>query len=366
MASVLAQTVSNDPVAEPAVGPSSAFEAYLRSDVQRPLFIVGDSLRVLRQLPSNSIDCAMTSPPYWGHREYNGGGIGLEPTVDEYIHSLLRIFVEVKRVLKSTGSFWLNLGDSYNRKALQGVPWRVAIAMMDQQGWFLRNDVIWHKMKGPDNAKDKLRNVHEHVFHFVTQPTGYYYNVDGVRAKPRAVKVENGSITSGTGVSGVRYRRQIELSTALNEKERAAAFAALDDAIAAMTRGDLPDFRMVIRNQQRTTHSASEKVSGRAKELQQRGFYVLRYHALGSKPSGVWDIVPEDTGGRTDHYAAYPADLCRIPITATCPPEGVVLDPFCGTGTTNTVAFELGRKSVGVDVSEAYVQAALDRSSMLL
>ena len=100
--------------------------------------------------------------------------------------------------------------------------------MTDTQGWILRNSIIWNKVKGgPDNAKDKLRNVHEHVFHFV-KSDHYYYDVDAIRSKPGQSRVVNGAIVSATGVSGVRYRRQVELSTALNASEKVAAFRALD------------------------------------------------------------------------------------------------------------------------------------------
>ena len=130
--------------------------------------------------------------------------------------------------------------------------------------------------------------------------------------------------------------------------------------------GSLSDFRMIIRGQQRATHSDSERVSGRARELAERGFYFLRYHPNGAKPGDVWDIIPEDTQNRRLHFAPYPEDLCKIPILATCPEDGVVLDPFCGTGTTNLVAFQLGRKSVGIDVSSAYLRHAKERCRFLL
>jgi len=102
-------------------------------------------------------------------------------------------------------------------------------------------------------------------------------------------------------------------------------------------------------------------VSGRARELQQRGFYFLRYHPGGAKPGDVWDIMPEDTHGRAAHFAPFPADLCRVPILATCPPNGVLLDPFCGTGTALLVAQELGRRSVGVDLAAGYLDGAAQR-----
>jgi site-specific DNA-methyltransferase (adenine-specific) len=278
------------------------------------------------------------------------------------VKRLLRVLDQVRRVLKPSGSLWLNVGDAYRAKGLQGIPWRVAIALVDEQGWTLRNSVIWHKVKGgPDNARDRLRNVHEHLFHLVKRPRGYHYDVDAVRAAPRKARVEGGAVVSATGVRGVRYRRQIELSTALDDDEKTAALEALDAMLADVGAGRLSDFRMVIRRQQRTTHSDAAAVSGRARELQQRGYYFLRYHPHGAKPPDVWDILPEDTQGRVGHFAPYPEDLCRIPLLTTCPAGGVVLDPFCGTGTTNLAARRLGHRSLGMDLSAEYLELAARR-----
>lgn len=303
----------------------------------------------------------MTSPPYWGHREYDVAGVGHEPDYAAYIRTLSAIFTEVKRVLKAEGSFWLNIGDSYDAKSLVGIPWRVALHLVDQDGWMLRNDVIWNKVKGsPDNSRDKLRNIHEHIFHFVKQKT-YYYDADAIRSKPQSAKIVNGTVVSATGVSGVRYQRQIELSTALNPAEKIEALRALNSVLSDIREKKLADFRMIIRGQQRTTHSNSTKVSGRAKEIRDKGFYFLKYHPNGSKPSDVWDILPEDTQSRGDHFAPYPTDLCRLPILATCPPGGTVLDPFCGTGTTLVVAATTGRKGIGIDISPTYAAMTNER-----
>ena len=309
----------------------------------------------------------MTSPPYWGKREYDNGGLGLESDYLDYVRALSDIFGELKRVLKPSGSFWLNIGDSYQNKGLVGIPWRVAFELTDRQGWILRNSVIWNKVKsGMDNTQDRLGSVHEHVFHFVKQARGYYYNADAIRSKPREARIVNGAVVSGTGVSGVRYRRQIELSTDLSDKEKLEAFKALDGVLADVASGKVSDFRMIIRAQQRATHSDSTRVSGRAKELRDKGFYLLRYHPNGSKPSDVWDIIPEDTQGRKAHFAPYPVDLCRIPIVATCPDGGIVIDPFCGTGTTLWAARNIGRMSVGIDISSRYLEYSRDRCESLL
>ncbi len=342
------------------------FINYTQENSLSPLFFEGDALTVLRDIPAESIHCVMTSPPYWGKREYDSGGIGLEQDYRDFVKHLAAISFEVRRVLKPEGSFWLNIGDSYENKGLVGVPWRLAFELTDRQGWLLRNSVIWNKVKsGMDNTKDRLGNVHENVFHFVKQAKGYYYNADAIRSKPRGAKVVKGAVISATGVSGVRYRRQIELSTDLTPSQKAAALQKLESMLADISIGKVSDFRMIIRAQQRATHSDSEKLSGRAKELREKGFYFLRYHPNGSKPTDVWDIIPEDTQKRASHFAPYPMDLCRIPILATCPEGGIVLDPFCGTGTTQLAAFSLGRKSVGIDISRHYLELAAERCADL-
>src|SRR6266567_2694181 len=312
-----------------AVAPSisDTFNSYMKEQEISPLFILGGALSILEQLPDEAIDFCMTSPPYWNKRQYSNGGIGLEKEYQEYISDLMAVFVQVKRILKPSGSFWLNIGDSYLNKTLVGIPWRIAIQLVDEQRWILRNSIIWNKVKGgPDNTEDRLRNVHENIFHFVKLPGGYYYDVNAIRSEPRKAKVVNGAIVSATGVSGVRYRRQVELSTSLTEAEKKAALRALGETLERVNQGEIADFRMIIRGQQRTTHSNSEHVSGRAKELKEKGFYFLKYHPNGSKPSDVWDILPEDTQKRLQHFAPYPEDLCKIPILATCPLDGIVLD----------------------------------------
>ena len=339
-------------------------DSYLQSSSLSPLVLLGDAAAVLVTFPDECVDMCMTSPPYWSQRQYSEEGIGLEASFEEYVEKLSQVFAQVHRVLKPSGSFWLNLGDTYVDKSLLGMPWRVAIHLIDKQGWIMRNDVIWYKVKGsPDNSKDKLRNIHEHVFHFVKQRRGYYYDANAIRSTPKTAKVKNGAIVSATGVTGVRYRRQIELSEDLSPTEKESAMAALDAMLGEVAGGKIADFRMVIRGRQRATHSDSSRVSGRARELQEKGFYFLKYHPDGAKPSDVWEILPEDTQKREGHFAPYPLDLCRIPIEATCPRDGVVLDPFCGTGTTLLVAGQTGRKSIGIDVAADYVDIARTRSA---
>jgi DNA modification methylase len=342
---------------------SQDIREYLDGNEQKePLLLVGDCVQVLSVIPDDTIDCIITSPPYWGHREYSGGGIGLESHYHKYIENMLNITGELQRVLKPSGSFWLNIGDTYRNKKLLGIPWRIALKMMDEQDWVLRNSVIWNKHKGGmDSSKDKLRNIHENIFHFVKDEKNYFYDTANIRSNARKTIVKNGAVISATGVSGVRYKRQIELSTALSHEEKKNAYEALHYVLERIKNNEIADFRMIIRGQQRTTHSGSEKVSGRAKELAQKGFYFLFYHPDGTLPGDVWEIIPEDTQKRKEHYAVYPEDLCKIPILATCPDDGIVLDPFCGSGTTSLVAFKHHRKSIGIDIAEEYIEFSRER-----
>jgi DNA modification methylase len=165
-------------------------------------FICGDASSVLKKFPNESINCVVTSPPYWSLREYdvkqNSNVIGNELDYHDYIKNITQIFDEVKRILTIDGSLWLNLGDKYSNKALMGIPWRVALSLMDN-GWILRNDVIWDQMKGTQSSKDRLRDVYEHIFHFVKNKR-YYYAHDEIRIQPlRKAKTYNGEIVSATG-----------------------------------------------------------------------------------------------------------------------------------------------------------------------
>jgi len=211
-------------------------------------------------------------------------------------------------------------------------------------------------------SKDRFGLVYEDFFFFVKSEK-YYFDANAIRKSPRSTIQRGSKVVSATGVSGIKYRKQIKSSQNLTEQEKATALEALDRVINRMQKGEISDFRMVIRNQQRTTHSDSAKVSGRAKELQEKGFYFLFYNPAGAMPGNVWEITPEDTQGRKSHYAPYPEELCYMPIKSSCPEDGIVLDPFSGTGTTVKVAYDLGVKSIGIDLSNEYNQLALSRIS---
>lgn len=334
--------------------------------VDRYSIFTGDSLEILKQIPDKSVDCIITSPPYWKQREYdvpenmNFIKIGQEDEYIEYIYNLKVIFEEAKRVLKDTGSLWLNLGDKYVNKNLIGLPWRVAITLIDN-GWILRNDVIWDKMKGTQSSKDRLRDIHEYIFHFVKNKK-YYYNDDEIRIKPeKNAEEKDGTMISATGVSGKKYFKQIKESTILTDEQKQNALNALNETILEMKNGEVVDFRMTINGNQRAFHSDSTKISGRAKELETKGYYILKMKAKGFLPSSIWRIVPEDKWRKDAHYAAFPEELLIIPIKATCPENGIVLDPFSGTGSTVVAALKHGKRGIGIDISEKYNNLALKR-----
>lgn len=342
---------------------------HLLEENQKYNLILGDCLSVLKSMESNSINCIITSPPYWGMRAYDNEEdeheIGNEKTFDQYLENLVTVFNEAKRVLTKDGSFWLNLGDKYIDKALLGMPWRVALALIDN-GWVLRNDVIWHQLKGTQSCKDRLRDSYEHFFHFVKSKK-YFYDADSILIKPSQKPIVTAQRTiSSTGVSGKKYRKMIRESMDLTEQEKVNAENALDEVLAEIREGLVNDFRMTIRGAQRAWHSDNVKISGRAKELINRGYYIMKIHAKGHLPNDVWDIVTEDTWRTDSHCAVYPEALLRIPILSTCPEGGIVLDPFNGTGTTVSAAIKLGRRGVGIDLSPQYIQTSRERLKQIL
>ncbi len=330
-------------------------------------FVVGDCIKVLSMLPDNSIDCVITSPPYWQQRiyeDYDGemtNIIGAEKTPEEYVANLMIVIREIKRILKPSGTFWLNIGDKFINKCLMGMPWRVAIAM-ENEGWILRSDIIWDQIKGTQSCKDRFRDIYEHVFQFVKSKK-YYFDADPIRIIPEieARETAEGTMVSATGVSGKKYFKQIELSTNLTVEEKQKALDALNETLEEMRRGEVVDFRMTIRGEQRSFHSENSKISGRAKELQAKGFYIMKMRKKGFIPSDIWRIVPEDKWRKDAHCAVFPEELLKTPILSTCPVNGIVLDPFSGTGSTVCAAVKLNRKGIGIDLSRQYTEVAKKR-----
>jgi DNA modification methylase len=306
----------------------------------------GDCRTVLKSLPSNSVHCCVSSPPYFGLRDYqHGDQIGLEATPDEFVAAMVEVFSEVRRVLREDGTLWLNLGDSYagswgaqsrgdeypgglegtsplharqikahpkgqsqtgslkntpglKNKDLIGIPWRVAFALQ-ADGWYLRQDIIWHKPNPmPESVTDRCTKAHEYIFLFSKNRV---YHFDHMAIKEDAVS------TRGPG----------------NKKPY-----------------DIPGQR-------------DGKNANKGGNIHNIGLRETRNRR------SVWSVTTKPFKGA--HFATFPPDLIEPCIIAGCPHGGTVLDPFFGAGTTGLVASAHGRNAIGIEVNPTYIDIATTR-----
>lgn len=301
----------------------------------------GDALTVLSVMPDESVDCVVTSPPYWGLRDYRvAGQYGLESTPSEYIEQMRLVFAQVRRVLAVDGTLWLNLGDTYAGKANAGasvgrtrradraeliparvnataeapyksllmLPERIAWTMIED-GWTLRNRVVWAKSNAmPESVTDRLSCRHEAVFLFSRSPS-YWFDLDPIReplSRPEALGegIVFGGTNGGEGKVGGSARR---------------------------SGGDRSVYGAASRNQLR--------------------------HGAGRNPGDVWAIPTQPFPDA--HFAVMPSTLASRCVLAGCKPGGVVLDPFAGSCTTGLAALRAGRRFVGVDLNPEYLDLAL-------
>lgn len=285
-----------------------------------------DCLQGLRLMPSDSVDCCITSPPYYGLRDYGvAGQIGLEQSPNEYIARLTEVFAEVLRVLKPTGTLWLNIGDTYNgykgnayqknaetmyaghrhqptrkpnhgledkslkNKDLIGIPWMLAFALRSI-GYYLRQDIIWHKPNPmPEAVTDRCTKAHEYIF-LLTKSARYFFDAEAIkepaRKDNRPHMVHHRRIENGT------YREKYNDYTIIPAEKR--------------------------------------------------------------NKRDVWTIATKPT--KQAHFATFPEALIRDCVLAGCPVGGIVLDPFIGTGTTAAVALTYGRKYIGFELNADYME----------
>jgi len=329
---------------------------------ERCALLQGDCLQSLKSLPAQSIHCCVTSPPYFGLRDYGvDGQIGLEPTPDEFVAKLVEVFREVKRVLRDDGTLWLNLGDSYfskpksnyngiapglqsknygtgdttlgykqaadkyrsnknngmKDKDLIGIPWRVAFALQ-ADGWYLRQDIIWHKPNPmPESVKDRCTKAHEYIFLLSKSPKYYF---DNLAIKEEAIWKE--TRPSGMARNGESYRNKVKHA---NDKYG----------------GGGTSFQ---------GHSGLYKANGE----------LINPDGKRNKRS-VWAVTTKPFKGA--HFATFPPDLIEPCVLAGCPVGGFVLDPFNGAGTTGLVAIKHGRKYVGCELNPEYCDITVRRLS---
>lgn len=325
----------------------------------------GDCREVLPQIAEASVDCVITSPPYWQQRSYlpddsslRGHEIGQERTFSEWVATIVTICTELRRVLKPGGSIWINVGDRYaayggpdgarrhdwyvpraksrqgprttllgfpegvRRKSLLLAPYRLAIALSDA-GWIIRDRIVWSKTNGlPESVRDRF-SVRDEVIFRLTAERFAYFDLDAVREPYAAAAVE-------------RLARAVP------------TFAG--------TKGTAPG--------QPARTLRMPKVGGRKRPgdgLSHFGGEPV--YDKGKNPGNVWRIpTAARTGARFGHFAMMPPGLCERPILATCPPGGVVLDPFAGTGTTAEVANRLGRRAVLIELDPSQIEAIRRRT----
>lgn len=323
--------------------------------------IEGDNRETLKTMEAESVDCCVTSPPYWGLRDYGvDGQIGLEDSLGEWLDKMVEIFAEVRRVLRDDGTCWVNMGDCYNtsgrktagagqyweraastqrsakvkqrsrmlslkNKDLVGQPWRLALALQED-GWWLRRDIIWHKPNPmPETVYDRPTTAHEYIF-LLTKSSKYFYNWEEAREP-----VTGNSHSRGDGV---------------NKKVKAPD--GWDQAAGA--HGTIHrEGRAKGKTRPKQNASFSAAVSG-VSEDETRNW------------RSVWKISTEKFGGA--HFATFPQELPRRCIIAGCPMGGTVLDPFGGSGTTGQVALELGRSAVLCELNPEYVALIKQRCAI--
>lgn len=282
--------------------------------------IQGDSLEALRGIASDSVHCCVTSPPYYGLRDYEmKGQIGREETPELYVARLVAVFREVQRVLRPDGTLWLNISDSYcstgsktvqgcKPKDLIGIPWLLAFALRND-GWYLRNDIIWHKGNPmPENVHDRCTRAYEHVF-LLAKSKRYFYDADAIAepiAPDTASRMKRGRSAVHKYADGIPSQHMQGIN-----KPRAA--------------GSITDDMMPVTRNKRD----------------------------------VWQINTASYKG--SHFAVFPSKLAETCILAGCPIGGTVLDPFFGSGTTGYVAKQHARHYIGIELNPVYCQLAAER-----
>ena len=266
--------------------------------------IKGDCLQSLKKLEDQSINTCVTSPPYWGLRNYNDEEkqLGMEDTIEKFVENLVKVFRAVKRVLREDGTVWLNLGDTYlQNKQLVGIPWRVALALQ-QDGWYLRQDIIWHKPNPmPENIKDRCTKAHEYIFLLSKRPKYFFDN--------EVIKEDC------VGKDERKWADSYEKAGSIKQGETNA-------------------------NIKRTKRYSKDDSFKRNKR-------------------SVWTVTTKPFKGA--HFATFPMDLIEPCVLAGCPVGGTVLDPFAGSGTTGIVAASNDRDAILLELNEDYIKLALDR-----
>ena len=342
--------------------------------------IHGDCLDVMREMPDKAVNCCVTSPPYWGLRDYGvDGQLGLEKTPEEYTEKMVVIFRELKRILREDGTLWLNLGDSYNSgsggysdkyngsfvgredikakvlssrafidkrlkpKDLVGIPWRVAFALQ-ADGWYLRSDIIWSKPNPmPESVTDRPTKSHEYIF-LLSKSRKYYYDAEAIREPC----IYPGDDRKGRAKGDHKQNSQVDGKV---------------NRIQPRKEYCIPSGRDIKKGDHSTIHqqgSLPKKDKQRGHGRRYAGFND-RWYSMTKEEQGlngrnkrsVWTIATHPYPEA--HFATFPEKLIEPCILAGCPEGGIVIDPFIGSGTTAKVAQEMKRNFIGIELNQEYI-----------
>lgn len=364
----------------------------------------GSALEVLRTWPDNFVQTVVTSPPYWGLRDYGvAGQIGLEVTPEAYVKSMVAVFSEVRRVLKDNGTLWVNLGDAYNgymanqratsisannqesrpkfgsghgrrtaglsSKDMIGIPWRVAFALQ-ADGWILRRDIIWAKPNPmPESVNDRPTTAHEYIFLFSKRPR-YFYDAAAIRE--RCSESFLNDPRHRTGGTDTNAKQGYEDRGAQNPKGPHRMFGRGPRSEAA---GLFPGRASRDENRRRKAPAGWDQGPGAHNGLAGnyatkkrtvrpgvdtkgggQGEGAMSYPADHRNKRSVWTVPTQPCPDA--HFATFPEDLVTPCILAGAPAGGVVLDPFMGAGTTGLVAARHNRRFLGVELNPDYIKIA--------
>jgi len=382
----------------------------------------GDCIDLLKKLEDESINTCITSPPYWGLRDYNGEEkqLGLEDTPEEFVDNLVAVFREVKRVLRGDGTVWLNLGDSYagnnsrasnngragygneregvftktgkglKNKDLVGIPWRVALALQSD-GWYLRQDIIWHKPNPmPESVRDRCTKAHEYIF-LLSKNVKYYFDNEAIKedcvTKNKQTNKKNthgkyqtqeNEAKNRQGIHSNRGNKLIEVRTKLPMQKYLVDFLRSKTTAKILANStDIPLTKIEHWFRYDETGFAYPTIDdwNKVKELiddwsnefslidEALTYYELKTDEVvqtnKKNKRSVWTVSTKSFKGA--HFATFPMDLIEPCVLAGCPKDGVVLDPFAGSGTTGIVAVENNRNAVLLELNKEYIAIAEKR-----
>lgn len=314
----------------------------------------GDSASVLKSLPDECVDMCVTSPPYWNLRSYHDGEkeIGREETPIEYVARLRDVFHEVHRVLKPTGTLWLNLGDCYKDKQLLGIPWRVAFTLQ-AGGWILRSDICWNKVNAmPQSVADRCSSSHEYIFMFSKQPSGYYFDyeaieeesIDYLRRNKEDLSSDSLFSEEELGERGEAYKPSMPRFGGNKYGDTTEADGTYSGRVWE------PKYKVINHGEIGRTDMTMHQ---RRVEEKQDMFYPVR------RKRDVWNIATHGYSGA--HFATFPEKLVEPCILAGCPKNGIVLDCFNGAGTTGVVALKNHRRYLGIELNPEYIKLSHER-----